>query len=96
MLSKTVTKMFPTDNHVGFHLVVTDDERPDLGPGAQVVINSIFSANVPVLADITVETQTELGNQAQAEIDKYKALKARYDIPAYQTKVNQINNALEI
>jgi len=95
-LVKTVTKMFPTENHVGFHLVVTDDERPDLGSGPQVVINSTFSANIPISADMTLAIQTELGNQAQAEIDRYKALKARYDIPAYQTKVNQINNALEV
>jgi len=96
MLSKTVTKMFPTQNTVGFHLIITDDERPDLGSGSQVVINSTFSANIPTSADMTVAVQTELGNQAQAEINDYKALRARYDIPAYQTKVDQINNALEI
>lgn len=36
-LAKTLTKMFPTDNEIGIHLILTDDDRLDLGAGEQVV-----------------------------------------------------------
>ena len=93
-LAKTVTKMWPTEDLIGIHLVLTDDDRPDLGAGAQVVVNEIFQANIPIGADMTLEVQQDVGGQAQAAIDKYKKLKAYYDKPAYQIKVTQIDNNL--
>jgi len=95
-LAATVTKMWPTEDLVGIHLVLTDDDRPDLGTGAQEVVNETFQANVPIGADMTLETQQELGGQAQAAIDLYKKLKAYYMKPAYQTKVTQIGNNLTL
>ena len=95
-LAKTVTKMWPTEDHVGIHLILTDDDRPDLGTGAQEVVNEIFKVNVPIDADMALEAQQELGGQAQAAIDKYKRLRAIYVKPVYQTKVTQINNALTL
>ena len=93
-LAKTVTKMFPTEDHVGIRLVLTDDARPDLGTGAQVVVNQIFKINVPIDADMALEAQKELGGQVQAAIDKYQRLRAIYVKPAYQTKVTQIDSKL--
>ena len=95
-LAATVTKMWPTEDLVGIHLVLTDDDRLDLGAGAQVVINQTFQANVPIGADMALEVQQELGGQAQAAIDKYKRLRAIYVKPAYQTKVTQIDNNLTL
>ena len=95
-LAATVTRMWPTEDLVGIHLVLTDDDRPDLGTGAQVVINQTFQANVPIGADMALEVQQELGGQAQAAIDFYKKLKAYYMKPAYQTKVTQIGNNLTL
>ena len=95
-LAATLTKMWPTEDHVGIHLVLTDNDRPDLGEGIQEVVNQIFKVNVPIDADITFKAQQELGGQAQAAIDKYKRLRAIYVKPAYQTKVTQIDNALTL
>ena len=95
-LAKTVTKMFPTDNEVGIVLVLTDNDRPDLGSGAQVVINQTFKANTPTNADMSDEVQKDLGERAQRAINRYKALRAIYVKPAYETKVTQINNNLTL
>jgi hypothetical protein len=95
VLAKTVTKMFPTANRIGFHLVVTDDDRPDLGPGAQIVISKTYSANVPP-GDMANAVRDELGSQAQKDIDAYKSLRARYDNATYDTKVAQIDGALTL
>lgn len=56
-LAKTVTRKFQTDNEIGFHLVVTDDDRPDLGEGAQLVVNEIFTRNIFANADMSNEVQ---------------------------------------
>jgi len=95
-LAKTVTKMWPTENEVGINLILTDSERPDLGEGAQVVVSKTFKGNIPANADMTDEVQLQIVKKAQAEIDNYKKLKAKYDKAAYQTKVNQIDNNLTL
>jgi hypothetical protein len=46
-LAATLTKMFPTENKVGIHLVLTDNDRDDLepiGPGVKTVLTKTFSA----------------------------------------------------
>jgi len=96
MLDKTVTRIFPTDNEIGIHLVLTDDERPDLGEGAQVVVNETFTRNIPTAINMTDKVRDELGLEAQAEINHYKRLREIYDKPLYQTKVNQIKNNLTV
>lgn len=95
VLTKTVTKMFPTASQVGFRLVVTDDDRPDLGLGAQVVLSKMYSASVPP-GEMANDIRDDLGRQAQDDINAYKALRARYDNPTYDTKIAQIDGALQI
>lgn len=94
-LAKTVTKMWPTENKIGIHLVITDNDRPDLGEDEQEVIKETFSRNVPK-GDMANKVRDELELEAQAEINRYKALRARYDNPIYQTKVTQIDNNLKL
>lgn len=95
-LAKTVTKMFPTPNTLGINLIVTDDDRPDLGPGERVVISKTISRNHVKSQDMPVKIATEIGKEAQALIDNYKSLRSDYDKEAYQTKVTQIDNALTL
>lgn len=95
-LAKTLTRMWPTENEIGINLVLTDDDRPDLGAGAQVVVSKTFKADVPIDIDMTNDVQQDLGERAQRAINSYKALKVIYDKPVYQTKVNQINNNLTL
>lgn len=95
-LAKTVKRMFPTENHVGIHLILTDADRPDLGEGAQVVVNETFTANIPFDTDLTNKTRQELGVKAQSAINRYKKLATYYAKPAYETKVEQIANALTL
>lgn len=95
-LAAAVTRIFPTDNEIGIHLVLTDDDRPDLGEGEQVVVNEKFTRNIPTDADMTDKVRDELGLEVQAEINHYKRLRGIYDRPLYQTKVNQINNNLTV
>lgn len=95
-LAKTVTRMFPTENLIGINFVLTDDDRPDLGAGAQVVVQKTISRNYVKGQDIPNEIRDAIGNEAQALINKYKDLRADYDREGYQTKVNQIDNALTL
>jgi len=95
-LAKAVKKMFPTESLVGIHLEITDDERPDLGAGAQIVISTVISEQHVAGEDVTNETRDKIGARAQVLIDKYKALRARYDNEIYTTKVAQIDGALTL
>lgn len=95
-LAKTVTKMWPDENRLGINLVITDDDRPDLGAGAQVVIRKTISRQYVSGEDMTNKVRDEIGNEAQGLIDKYKALRVKYDKPAYAIKVTQIDNALTL
>ena len=95
-LAKTLTRTFPTENRIGIHLILTDSDRPDLGENAQIVVNETFEANIPVDADISNKVQVDLGTRAQAAINKYKKLADYYAKPAYETKVDQIDNNLQL
>ena len=95
-LAKTVTKMFPTPNRVGIKLIVTDDDRPDLGVGVKVVINITISRNYVRGQDMPNVIRDDIGNEAQKRINEYKSLRADFDRAGYQTKVTQIDNALTI
>lgn len=95
-LTKTVTKMFPTPNTIGINLVVTDDDRPDLGAGAQVVISTTIARNYVKGQDMPNKVRDEIGWEAQTLIDEYKDLRADYDKPAYGTKVGQIDGGLTL
>lgn len=96
MLAKTVTKTFPTENTVGMHLVLTDDARPDLGDGEQVVIDQDFSENFSPGEGIVNEVRDAIGGKIQAAIDEYKRKKTIYDAPTYETARTQIDNALTL
>jgi len=89
-------KMFPTPSTVGMHLVVTDSDRPDLGEGAQVVIDVPIVEQFVRGEDISNDTRDEIGKRAQDFINEYKELRETYDIPAYQTKIDQIVGALTL
>lgn len=93
-LTKTATKMWPDANYIGLVLVVTDDNRPDLGAGAQVVINKTISRQFVKGEDMTNRVRDSIGEEAQLLINEYKNERARYDNPTYQTKITQINGAL--
>lgn len=95
-LTKTVTKMFPTPSTVGIHLLVTDDDRPDLGEGVQVVINTVIAEQYVTGEDMVNEVRDKIGARAQKAINKYKALRAVYDKETYDTKVFQIEGALTL
>ena len=95
-LAKAVAKMFPTENRVGIRLIITDDERPDLGAGAQEVINTTISEQYVAGEDMSNDVRDRLGVRAQKMIDKYKVLQARYASPTYDTKVTQIDGALTL
>jgi len=95
-LAKTVTKMFPTANTIGINLVITDDDRPDLGAGAQVVISGTIERNLPSAEIMADEIAIDIGKEAQRLINSYKSLRAKYDKPDYGTKVSQIDSALKL
>ena len=95
-LAKTVTKMFPTVSTVGMHLVVTDDARPDLGEGAQVVIDAVIAEQYVTGEDMTNDVRDRIGSLAQKLIDYYKVLRTVYDKEIYDTKIAQIEGALTL
>lgn len=95
-LTKVVTKMFPTPNTVGIHLVIKDDERPDLGPGEHIVIRHTISRNFDRSVGIVNKIRDEIGREAQEVIDEYKKCKAVYAAASYDEKVTQIDNALTL
>lgn len=96
-LTATVTKMFPTENKVGIHLVLKDDDRDDLEPigaGVKTVLTQTFSEQYIAGQDVSNKVRDELGKQVQEAIDKYKRLRARFVNSVYDTKVAQIQGAL--
>jgi hypothetical protein len=95
-LAKTVTKMFPTKNHVGIHLLLTDDDRADIGPGQIPVIDADFTENFTRGQGVTNPVRDSIGKKAQEAIDEYKECRATYDAAAYDTAVSQIDNTLDI
>lgn len=98
-LDAKLKKMFPTENKVGIHLVLTDNDRDDLepiGPGVKTVLTQTFLGQYVTGQDMTNKIRDELGKQAQAAIDRYKKLRARFVKPVYDTKVAQIQGALDV
>jgi len=93
MLTKTITKMFPTENTVGIHLKLVDDSRP---VDEQVVIDADFAENYSVGEDIPNKVRDKIGNRIQVAINRYKALKARFDNPKYETVRSQIDSNLTL
>jgi len=93
MLSKTVTKAFPSENMVGVHVKVTDDDRADLGVGPQTVIDQDFMENFTG-GDATAPVKISIGNQAQEAIDNYKKRRAKFVSAAYETMRTQIDAGL--
>ena len=87
-LTKTVTKVFPTENTVGLHLELKDDDV--------VVIDQDFTRDYSPAAGIANEIRDSIGNEMQAAIDNYKKLKNRFDAVAYDTIRTQIDNALTL
>ena len=100
MLDLTVTKVFPTGSsgtyQVGIHLVLTDDDRADLGAGEQTVIDRPFRINHAKGTEVTAAEKTEVGNLAQDAIDTYKSQREMFVSAAYNTARDQIAAALTI
>lgn len=88
MLTKTVTKMYPTENTVGLHLELKDDDV--------VVIDKDFAENYAAGQDIPNEVRDKIGKRMQKAIDRYKALKARFEHPKYETVRTQIDDNLTL
>ena len=98
-LVATLTKMFPTENRVGIKLILTDNDRDDLepvGPGVKVVLTQTFSGQYVTGQDMANKVRDEIGRQAQEAIDKYKRLRAIFVNSVYDTKVAQIQGALNV
>jgi hypothetical protein len=88
MLTKTVTKVFPTENTVGLHLTLKDDDV--------VVIDRDFVKNYAAGEDVPNDVRDAIGQEMQAEIDKYKILKSRFDSAKYETVRTQVDNNLNL
>ena len=86
-LAKKVTKIMPTDNHVGLHLLLTDD--------AVTVIDKDYMEPW-AKGSITTLVKIAIGERMQADIDKYKSLKAFYDHEDYNTAVTQVDAGLSL
>lgn len=99
-LAKTVTKVFPTESRcsqtVGIRLVLTDDDRPDLGAGTHVVVDEPFTTVRETGTPPNTKDKTKIGQEAQAAIDKYKRCKSAFDSAAYETARTQIDGGLEL
>lgn len=90
-LTKTVTKVFPTPNHVGLHLKLVDDSRD---PADQIVIDKDYMEQWASGTDVPDEVKQRIGKRTQTDTDAYKALKARFDAPAYDTAAQQGEDGL--
>ncbi len=85
-LTKTVTKVFPTANHVGLHLLLEDDGVP--------VIDKDYMEQWASGTDVPNDIKVKIGKRMQADIDVYKALKARYNAAAYDLAATQVEAGL--
>lgn len=99
-LAKTVTKIFPTESRrsqtVGIRLVLTDDDRPDLGIGTHVVIDEPFTTVREPGTPPDTNDKTEMVRKAQAAIDKYKRCKNAFESDAYKTARSEIDGGLTL
>lgn len=87
-LTVTVTKVFPDANHVGLHLVLTDD--------GVTVIDKDYMHQWALGTDVPNEVKVRIGERMQADIDAYKALSARYNAAAYDTAASQVEAGLNL
>lgn len=85
-LTKTVTRIFPDANHVGYHL--------ELKNGVDVVIDKDYMEQFAVGSDIPAATKTTIGRLMQDDIDAYKKLLALYDNQKYIDGEEQISAGL--
>lgn len=90
-LTKTVTKMFPTPNHVGLHLKLVDDSRE---AGEQTVIDKDYMEQWASGTNVPNEVKQRIGGRMQADIDAYKALVARFNHDDYNTAASQVEAGL--
>lgn len=95
-LLKTIQKTFPGSvHHMGLRLQLTDDDRADLGPGPQTVIDEVitenYSGGAPTPAIITALTK-----EAQDRIDDYKTRRTRYTHPLYHDAIADIAAAVNV
>lgn len=95
-LENKSTRMWPDENWIGINVVITDDDRPDLGTGEQTVISAVVKRQYVKGEDITYEVRVEIGKEAQKLIDDYKALRVRYKNSVYISKTDQIIGALKL
>ena len=95
-LANNSSRMWPDENWVGINVLITDDERPDLGDGAQVVIQKTVKRQYVKGQDMTNKVRDEIGNEAQALIENYKVLRTKYNNSVYVAKTNQIIGALTL
>jgi hypothetical protein len=92
-LEKTISKVFPTESQLSVRLVLTDDDRADLGAGAQTVIDEIVSENYSTLS---AEVRNELGRKVQKLINDYKSNRTTFTGAAYNTIVNWIDTNVSV
>jgi hypothetical protein len=83
-------KVWPTKNKMGFHVVITDNNRPDLGVGAQEVINVTKVKSVAAGGSPTANDRDEVMREIQEVIDSYKVERVQFDIPAYETAASYV------
>ena len=87
-LTVTVTKVFPTPNHVGLHLELKDD--------GVVVISKDYMHQWASGTDVPNEVKQKIGARMQVDIDAYKALFTRYNATAYDTAASQVEAGLNL
>lgn len=93
-LANNSSRMWPDENWVGLNVMITDDDRLDLGAGAQVIINQVVKRQYVKGQDMTNDVRDAIGVDAQKLITDYKALRAKYDNSTYVSKTDQIIGAL--
>lgn len=89
-------KVWPAKNNMGYHVVITDNDRPDLGVGAQVVIDTVKTVNVAAGEPPTADQRDKVMGEIQAIINQYKTERTQYDIPAYETSASYVASNLNL
>jgi hypothetical protein len=96
LVNVTCTRVFPDPNHVGMRLIVTDDDRPDLGSGEQVVINATIKRQFESGNNLDLKMRDSIKDEAQKLIDDYKVLRDLYNDSAYINGATFIEGALTL
>lgn len=97
-LAKTVNLFFPKEGSrktftLGVHLEITDDDRGDLGAGAQTVIEEDVTTTYAE-GDSKGPIKNTVLERAQALVDKYKAERVIWDDSTYNQLDNYVNTNL--